>query len=219
MKQKFQKSNFLQVVENGSKNVVWHSLFGYPQILNQEAMELLNIFLIPKTIEEIKKKNIFSNIEENILVLENCFFIIPVGFDERAYLEKRIKDYEEAISNGNNIDYLSLIMSEDCNFACTYCISNSMISASHRQKDNERIMSFNTAIKAIDIFLSILKDNNKNEAYINFGGGEPLINYKVINLVLEYCLKKIWKSFQIQISDKYKCLFNYAKNCRNASIL
>lgn len=132
MNQKFQKSEFLQVVENRSKNVVWHSLFGYPQIMNQEAIDLLNIFSISKTMEEIKKINIFGNVEENILALKNYFFIIPVGFNERTFLESRLKDYETTISNDGNIDYLSLIMSENCNFACTYCISNSVISASHR---------------------------------------------------------------------------------------
>lgn len=198
MDQKFQKSEFLQVVENGSKNVVWHSLFGYPQIMNQEAIDLLNIFSISKTMEEIKKINIFGDVEENISILKNYFFIIPVGFDERAFLENRLKDYETTISNGGNIDYLSLIMSENCNFACTYCISNSVISASHRQKNNIKIMSFKTADKAIDIFLSILKDNNKSEAYINFGGGEPLMNYKVINSVLEYCLKKYGNLFKFK---------------------
>lgn len=198
MEQKFQKSGFLQFVERGGKSLIWHSLFGYPQILNQEATELLNIFSIPRVIEEIKKMNIFGDVEENILILQKCFFIIPVRFDERTYLEKKLKDYEVVISNGSNIDYLSLIMSENCNFACTYCISNSMISASRRQKSNTRIMSFNTAAKAIDIFLSILKDNNQNEAYINFGGGEPLINYKVMHSVLEYCLKKYGSIFKFK---------------------
>lgn len=59
-------------------------------------------------------------------------------------------------------------------------------------------MSLKTATKTIDIFLSILKDNNKSEAYINFGGGEPLMNYKVINSVLEYCLKKYGNLFKFK---------------------
>jgi len=113
-------------------------------------------------------------------------------------LKEKVKEYSESAAGGKNIEYLSLILSENCNFACSYCISNSMISASHRKTNKKKVMSAETAIRAIDIFLSILAENNKGCAYINFGGGEPLINAIVMKCVLEYCCEKYGRAFDFK---------------------
>ena len=71
-----------------------------------------------------------------------------------------------------------------------------MITASERNSNKTRIMTENIALRAVDIFLSILKQNGKSDAYINFGGGEPLLNRSVIESVLNYCHTKYGKKFK-----------------------
>ena len=190
MEERIVKSKNLQFVRDGNMFVVWHSLFGYPQILNAEGVDLLEFFSTPKTVSELRKINEFLDLNENLDLLRRIYFLIPSDLDERSLLHEKTLHCEENIRQGKEIEYLSLIISEDCNFACKYCISNSMINASYRRKNRLRLMSLNTAIKAVDIFVSLLLENGKKEAYINFGGGEPLLNFKVIRKVLEYCKDK-----------------------------
>jgi len=198
MEERLVKSEYLQFVRDGNAFVVWHSLFGYPQILNAEGIDLLNSFSMPKTPSVLRKNNEFSGLDDNLDLLKRIYFLVPCDFDERSFLHERTSYYEEAVRDGREIDYLSLIVSEDCNFACKYCISNSMIGASHRRDNTQRIMSLDTAVKAVDIFANLLMENGKEEAYINFGGGEPLLNLKVIKEILKYCRRKYGRMLKLK---------------------
>ncbi len=194
----FRKSDYLQIVSDGEMSIIWHSLFGYPTIVNKETIDFLGIFSSPKTIADAKNPKFFSEVEESVKMLQERLFLVPDGFDERRLLKEKVKDYCESVADGKNIEYLSLILSENCNFACSYCISNSMISASSRSVNKKKVMSVKTAFTAIDIFLSILAENNKDTAYINFGGGEPLINTATMKRVLEYCCEKYGRAFKFK---------------------
>jgi len=198
MNSTLKKSGYLQIISDGEMNIVWHSLFGYPMIVNQETIDFLNAFSSPVTINDVKNLSLFSEVEENAQMLQECFFIIPNDLDERRLLKERAEEYDKSVIGGRNIEYLSLILSENCNFACSYCISSSMISASHRKANKKKIMSIETALKAVKIFLSILKENKKENAYINFGGGEPLINAEIMRHVLEYCYTNYRNAFEFK---------------------
>lgn len=184
------KSSYLQIIKDGEMFVAWHSLFGFPKIINEEAIKLLNFFSEPKNIKDNQSKKV-----KDIKALRDCFFLVPADFDEREFLNKKILSYQNAISTGKNIEYLSLIISELCNFSCKYCISTSMINASYRRHNKIKAMDFETARQIIDIFLSIMETNGRNDPYINFGGGEPLLNWGTIKQVLGYCKKEYGEKF------------------------
>lgn len=192
----FIMSPYLQMVKKDGYAVVWNSLFGQPQILNNEGLELLSLFTIPKSINEIECLHIFDHARETIKSLTQVYFIIPIDFNERKFLKRILEPYRSAVEEGKNIEYLSLIMSELCNFECTYCISNSMINASYRNDNKKRIMDFKTAKRAIDIFLSTIAANGRDDPYVNFGGGEPLLNWEVLRQVLYYCHEEYGKKFR-----------------------
>ena len=196
-------SQFLQVVhsERGEKAIAYHSLFGLPQILNRDALDLLDAFSKPTSVSTVISQNSFANAKENIQTFNDLFFLITPDFDERDYIRK-ISDerYLPAIRSGERIEYLSLILSEQCNFACQYCISSSMLNASDRGLSKKKIMSMEVAKKALDRFFAEAKKSSKNSVYINFGGGEPLINWKVMLHAMEYCTKKHADAFQITFS-------------------
>jgi len=190
------KSPYIQLVKDGEMFVIWHSLFGCPQIINESGMELINFFSEPRSVDEVKKIGQFDNTEESVAVLKKNYILVPSDFNEREFLEIKVSSYYESFSDGRCIDYLSLIISEQCNFCCTYCISNSMIDASYRKTTKKKIMRWETAKRAIDIFTSILRSHNKRKAYINFGGGEPLLNWEVVNKSLSYCKRRYEKEFE-----------------------
>lgn len=61
-------------------------------------------------------------------------------------------------------------------------------------------MDFEVAKEAIDGYLNILRKHRKSIAEINFGGGEPLLAWKVIEQVLEYCQSNYSKKFDFNFS-------------------
>jgi len=188
------KSSFLQKVGKDNEHIIWHSLFGYPKIITRTTLRLINLFKKPRSINSALSEYEIKDGINSLQQLVSCYCLIPVEFDERALLEEKRKEREKHILYGDLIDYLELKVSNVCNFACDYCIdSNSRICA-------KKFMDLITAKKAVDIFLSILRGHGKKTAEISFGGGEPLLNWPLIERVLEYCWKQYIREFDFQFS-------------------
>ncbi|MBN2306779.1 radical SAM protein [Candidatus Peregrinibacteria bacterium] len=182
------QSGFMQTVEAGKNTVIWHSLFGKPKIISREMQEFLGIFSSPKTLRAIYDEYELS--QDEIAYIQELIadhYLILDGFDERAFLAQKMRERERQITDGSLIKYLELIMSEVCNFRCTYCMHFNNLETSDRITNPHKLMDFNTAKKAVDGFLQILRKHKNNAAEINFGGGEPLLAWPVIRQVLEYC--------------------------------
>ncbi|MFA5178010.1 MAG: radical SAM protein [Candidatus Paceibacterota bacterium] len=195
------KSKFLQVQIADEKIVIWHSLFGYPKIISKETLEFLNIFSRPKKLSlVIKKYQIGKEDQVYIKDLINCYFLVPDKINERSIVKSRYQEKEKSLASGCFIKYLELIISESCNFRCRYCIHFNNIENSDRISNPNKIMNFVTAKKTVDLYLSILKKNNSHLAKINFGGGEPLLAWPVIEKTIRYCLKNYTDCFEFNFS-------------------
>jgi len=70
------------------------------------------------------------------------------------------------------IDWLDLVVTENCNFKCTYCFVD--------QKENN--MTFETAIEAIEWGLKLANPDKK--FIVNFFGGEPFLRKELLLQVL-----------------------------------
>lgn len=69
---------------------------------------------------------------------------------------------------------ISLVVTERCNLNCIYCYE-------HHKTTEE--MTFSTAKKIID---KELRNANKEKVYLDFFGGEPFLNFSLIQEVYEY---------------------------------
>ena len=76
------------------------------------------------------------------------------------------------------IKNLVLSLTGQCNFACRYCYA-----AEH----NKEMMSVETALAAVNLAVSSLPQGEK--FIIQFSGGEPLLNFKVLHAVVSYVQK------------------------------
>lgn len=194
------KSQFLQVVREGDQAVIWHSLFGHTRIVNVDTVNFLESFSECSTI--VSKFEVEMTDEEKDIVddLCDCYFIIPFGFDERSLLNRKMRLYSKKIIGGSLINYLSLIMSDDCNFACKYCFHSGNLDSTERVTCSDKLMKFDIAKKAVDEYFTILRQNQKKIASINFGGGEPLMAWPVIDQVLNYCRDMYSQEFEFDFS-------------------
>lgn len=105
-----------------------------------------------------------------------------------------IKDYAR-----NNSHALYLIVSEDCNLRCKYCVFSDYypLYPNHMKRQ----MSLKTAIRAVDWYVNLIEPQIIKRPHKKFGlsffGGEPLLNMNVISRILEYT------------NNRYPDLFNY----------
>ena len=195
------KSQFIQIVKGKDKAIIWHSLFGNPKIVSKETLDFLDLFSKPHQLCSVLEKYYFEeNVEESIQDLIENYYLVQKDFDEREFLAKHMEGRKKSITDGSLINYLELIMSEVCNFRCSYCVHFNNLEMSNRIKNSTRFMNFKVAKQTIDGYLKILRKHKKNIAEINFGGGEPLLAWKVIERVLEYCQSNYSKKFDFHFS-------------------
>jgi len=200
LEKRYKKSPFVKIVQDGDFAVIWHSLFGYPKIVPVETLEFLESFSVSRTIRSQLGDELTSEDQEAIEELLRCYFLVPEEFDDRAFLEEKMRTREAEIVSGSLIDYLELIMSEACNFRCTYCIHFNNLETSDRVNNPKKFMRFDIAKETVDRYLEILRSHGKHVAEINFGGGEPLLAWPVIKQVFEYCRATYSSEFQFHFS-------------------
>ena len=76
---------------------------------------------------------------------------------------------------------ISLTITEACNLNCIYCYEN------HK---SQRMMKFETAKEILDYELTV--DDGKDIVTIEFFGGEPFLNFPLIQDICEYVWSKAW---------------------------
>jgi len=87
-----------------------------------------------------------------------------------------------------DIRVMHLMISTSCNYSCKYCCVDHNKHKEHVDKN----MSIEVALNSVDKFFKV----SKTPTYINFFGGEPLLNYDVIKAVVEY-IKMNYSKFNI----------------------
>lgn len=103
----------------------------------------------------------------------------------------------------NGAHELYLIVTEDCNLRCKYCV----YSGNYENMRTHRpvYMDFEVAKKAVDKFFRFYEEvsrrNPRLRPAVGFYGGEPLLNFKLIREVIEYIRRNGWN-----------CLFTITTN-------
>ena len=97
------------------------------------------------------------------------------GREEKEYYVAPTQEIKELAQRGMYITNLRLNVTQNCNLRCKYCFENALENYENRQK-----MDFETAKKAVDVFLDLLEKNGKSEGNIRFFGGEPLLDFSLM---------------------------------------
>jgi uncharacterized protein len=92
-----------------------------------------------------------------------------------AFDDSCLESYRQRAITKINAMYLVVV--QQCNLACRYCVVENNVTDPTRLKDR---MSVQTANAAIDLFTNLLDGSGASEARVTYYGGEPLLNPKVI---------------------------------------
>lgn len=137
----------------------------YKDSLDQQVESYLNNGCNEKILND-EIESIIDSLKKNKVIVDN------EEYDDSIYF---------AIQNANEAPYpsiLYLILTEKCNFNCSYCFIER-----HMNPNKANIMTKEIAKKAIDFFCKQIKcDPSKfdDEKTILFYGGEPLSNFDVL---------------------------------------
>lgn len=179
-------SRFLEIKEIGKNVIVFHRL--NPSLL-----------YIPYN-QWSKIKNDLKSIEPLLFEkMKNRKLIIASKNEDEIIKRNNIDCCEKKL---RNFFVLYLILTQDCNLSCKYCF----VRQSFRNKAQKQMMLLSTAYKGIDVWFSGINCNfEKNIKYqIIFYGGEPLLNFEVLQQSLLYidklCNKKKIQRDKLEIS-------------------
>ena len=106
----------------------------------------------------------------------------------------------------NNIKRLKQIIIEtcqDCSLNCLYCIFGSNEYFFNRKPSSLKI-SYDKARTVIDYIYDFIRNRKKKELSIGFYGGEPLLNFQVIEKIVEYSKRKF---------KNWNLIFTVTTNC------
>ena len=156
-------------------------------IKNFRRMSLSDMesFLSP----QFKKEEIINSYNKVLFWIEKEGTFFP---KESTYNEPKLLSKKEYFDKLANLNQMSLEVTQRCNLRCKYCVYG----GTHRyyRIHSNLSMSWNVAKKSIDYFLKQIKSKKRTtlleKAAFSFYGGEPLIEFNLIQKCVNYIRKK-----------------------------
>ena len=168
-------SKFTHAIQGPGGVFVYHSANGEKCKITKENYDSI-LELLDSRDEEKIKEYLSWLIEKGMIVEDD-----EDGREEKEYYVAPTQEIKELAQRGLYITNLRLNVTQNCNLRCKYCFENALENYENRQK-----MDFETAKKAVDVFLDLLEKNGKSEGNIRFFGGEPLLDFSLITRVVEH---------------------------------
>jgi len=177
-KEKYYKHSIytrLICIRNGEN--LWYNLFtGEILLLLEEEKESIKF-----------DKKIYSNDMDELIKKR---FLVPCDLNEHE-LCKSVKLTADLLLQNNVINSYTIMTTTDCNARCFYC---------YELGCKREFMTEKTAFDVADY---IIKHYKKQKIHINWFGGEPLYNSKVINIICEELKKSDIDFDSSMISNGY----------------
>lgn len=149
------------------------------KFLNQEG----------NTIEQaFENMNQLFTMEECIYLIQNMISLNFLITSEEAVFYVNSQKEKEGLSS------VTLMVIQECNMKCSYCYGEG------GEYFNKGRMSIDTAIQSIDF---LIENSTEDELLVAFFGGEPLMNFSLIQSVVDYCNereKEVQKTFRFTIT-------------------
>lgn len=169
-------SRWVKFFNFGEFTALFHSLtLAVSYFPNDAIQELIGIIKSEKqeTLSEIFDRDVLDSLlREKIIVPE----------DTNDHLE--LLEIRRRLNSNITLDMMYLILSDNCNLKCSYCFEDSpMIEKSFTAMDMEN----ETAIQAVKYFekISSLYGKKGRSKIIHLYGGEPLLNFNAIQVIVE----------------------------------
>ncbi len=181
--EKLQLSRYTHFLEKNGHTAIYHALRLHPLYMKSDMARELKLFkkaIEPANFLENKKAGEAEKWSGLLMTLLRQGIL--VGDEETD--DKTIDYYRNHIPEPG-IYVVFFILTDACNFNCSYCFIEH-----DRQKNKyeERFMTEEVALDGLDFFVEQTRKNkgqSDERKAIQFYGGEPLMNFKVLKVLLE----------------------------------
>jgi uncharacterized protein len=176
MKMSYKPSKYNILVKTDGSYLLFNSLRGSLAKIEKDKIASVKRFLRRKKITKLENNSLLNK-------LTSGGFVIPNEFDELRYL--KLAHFKTKF-NSENIE-LSIIVTKECNFTCTYCCENTDSTGYITEQRMARLVTFVRE-----------KAQKARALLISWFGGEPLMRFDVIEELTDHFTK---------ICDKYSCRY------------
>lgn len=186
----YRTSRFLRSVDHPSGHTaVYHSFFGHALLLTRMAADFLESFSRPRIPSAWDLRS--AGLLRDCLERE---FLVPDGEEERkTVLAHFCQGPRKAISA------LGLVVAEECNFRCHQCVHFQAYKLDGRPR-RPALMRLDTARKAMDWVAHNVMESRGSFLLINFGGGEPLMNWGLVREIMADARKRLAPRLEVRLS-------------------
>jgi sulfatase maturation enzyme AslB (radical SAM superfamily) len=162
-----------------------HPLAGTCAIVDPAVAGLLDCFRRPAVVAAVLgERPEWREAADVIDLFADKLFLVPPEHDLRAVYRRKLAAHLGAIPDGGQIESLTLVVNEACNFRCTYCMEASMIERSARVEERSQRMTPALAETALVTYFDLLARHGRRQADVGFSGGEPFLNWPLMRQVL-----------------------------------
>jgi len=172
-------SRFAHTFDLGDDHIaLYHSLRMKPVYLKKTEHKAFSDFLQSSKIESLS--DFPASLAHIAAELSECKILT-----KDSDTDDKVIAYFRSILPEPAISGCYFILSEQCNLACKYCFlgNNNPEKRKHFSLQN---MNLETAEKALNFFIRQLeKNDNAEKPFIIFYGGEPLINFEVLDFLAD----------------------------------
>ena len=187
-------SDYVRFVHRSEGVAVYHSLLGGLCLVDKAVAEILEGFRGGVTVTA-RLAALPARIRRQGEIIMDIFaakgFLVAPEDKEYARIGRGIqKRLAERLSRGSRVGVIQLVVTNSCNYRCTYCFINQ----GHTQGTDQgvrrstavKMMTAATALTGLDGVIGLLRENGKTSLAVQFFGGEPLLNPGTVRSVLEH---------------------------------
>lgn len=158
----------------------------------------MSLAILARLISEgdIMKDKLFFKTKENEYYYNDAdgnIYKVNEKFNELKLENQEQSDLTDVLCK-SGYNQLTLVVTQECNLRCTYCIYSGNYSNFRVHKNC--FMKKDVALNAVDYYMTMVQKICETRPLfsptISFYGGEPLLNYKLIKEVVEY-VKRTYK--------------------------
>lgn len=172
-------SKFLRAFEYGEKHFLYHTCLGNPREVTPDYAEFLEVVRQGVTMKDLDPYPELRSQTKELLELG----LFEYGNQKQDFLEAGVEENRKKIPTGELVKLLVIDVSTRCNLACSYCNV-------HKTQEKHGItgasMKYDTARVAVDEYVALCKQANRRSAAISYFGGEPLLNYPMLERLMRY---------------------------------
>ncbi|HEX8089099.1 MAG TPA: radical SAM protein [Blastocatellia bacterium] len=189
MSEAFSQSRFLRFIPRSDGWAVYHSLFGNLSLIDDKGKKFIEAFSDSATIEQASRamrgypRSTLRSYANNLI---SQGYLVPSGCDDYSIIEEDQVLRKGHLHTGYLVRALQLVTINSCNYKCKYCFMDMQADerSDSREIGSAEPMSIEVAEASMQQTIDLLNSNGNDSLYIEFFGGEPLMNVPVIRHVL-----------------------------------